>query len=170
MEGEARHPIMAETSQPPEDHGLNPADRPRALGLIFKRYGRKTVRPTVPTRVTIYRDRTGVVETWEVIAWVPRRQEYIAWRRDTNVDHHLKAKEFPADDDLRLEGHHIPRTDRWTDEPIDEEVEPIRMGAANRDDLNDETFLQVLDLGLTDPNSIDLARLGNEPPEPPEEP
>src|SRR5262245_21115083 len=112
---------MAETLHTSDDEGIERGDRPRALGLIFRRHGRENVRPTVPTRVQIYRDRTSRTEAWEVIAWLPVHGEFVVWRRDTHLDFRLKAKEFAADLDGRFAGLPIPLADQWDDEPLDDE-------------------------------------------------
>lgn len=145
-----------------EDEGLDPSDRPRTLRLLFKRHGRECVEPTVPTRVEILRTRTGMIEAWEVIAWLPLSSEYVAWRRDTNYDGRLKAKEFFAEDDGNFEGHPIDLAEEWTDEPAEDDEE-IVINPEPAPILDEGTFLQVLDLGLTEPNSEDLARLGKKP-------
>jgi hypothetical protein len=162
--------MQDETPRPSHDAGLDPADRPRALGLIFKRHGRKHVRPTVPTRVTIFRSRTGVAEAWEIVAWIPFRSEFVAWRRDINYDHRLKAKEFVAECENSFDEVPVPAADRWTDEPMDEPEDPFPPDDPSRRDTSEESFLQALDLGLTEPNSATLARYGNSPPESPPEP
>lgn len=147
-----------EATRPPEDAGLDPADRARALGLIFGRHGREHVLPTFPTRVEIYRARTGMVEAWEAIAWLVQRSAFIIWRRDTNFDGRLKAKEVEPDARGCLDGVRVSIADRWTVEPVYEEesAPPVPQQA-------DETFLRTLDLGLTEPNSAQLAKLGKKP-------
>lgn len=148
---------MTEPPLPTEDDkGLNPVDRPRALGLIFKRHGRENVRPTVPTTVEIFRDRTGMLESWEVIAWLPRHSEFVAWRRDTNYDRRLKAKELFSDSGQDLDGTPVAFADIWNYEPIDDDDHP----SPDDDPTSEETFLRALDLGLTEPNSAQLERYG----------
>ncbi len=147
-----------------KDDALDPADRPRTLQLLFKRHGRESVEPTVPTPVEILRARTGEVETWEVIAWLPLSREFVAWRRDIHLDGRLKAKEFFADEEGGFEGTPIEMADHWTDEPAVDDDEPIRKEESPAI-LDEKTFLKALDLGLTEPNSEQLAKLGKRPPE-----
>lgn len=143
--------------------GLDPMDRTRTLELLFRRHGRQNLQPTVPTRVEILRARTGEIEPWEVIAWLPLTSEFVAWRRDVHLDQRLKAKEFHPDEEGGLEGTPIERADHWDDEPAAEgEEEGIEDGPPPP--IEDErTFLKALDLGLTEPNSEQLARLGRRP-------
>lgn len=156
---------MDGTPSTTDDEGLSPQDRPRALGLIFRRYGGERLRPTVPTRVEIYRDRTDQVEIWEVIAWMPARCEFIAWRRDTNHDHRLKAKELAEDDAGHCDGIPITPADRWADTPIHDEDDRPPSDQPPGAPEEAETFLQALDLGLTEPNSAELEKYGNSPPD-----
>lgn len=157
---------MSESTRPKPDDGLDPLDRPRALGLIIKRHGRRYVKPTAPTRIEIFRERTGEVEAWEIIAWVPRYSEFVAWRRDTRNDNRLKAKEFEADGYGVFQDVAVTFVDRWDDEPIEYEDDPG--GPRDPDGADEDGFLRSLGLDLADPNRSEPAKPGSTPPEPPD--
>ena len=143
--------VMSQRSDIDREDGLDPADRPRVLGLIFKHHGRENLRPTVPVAVPIRRSRTGRVELWEVIAWMPLTSEFLVWRRDVDGDNRLKAKELAADG-RRLDGIPIEFSEEWTDEPVEYLREAPSMGETDTPPKSRKAALRDLILGLTDPN------------------
>jgi hypothetical protein len=156
---------MSETPYPEDDDGLRSRDRARALSLIFKSQGRENLRPTVPTRVEVFRRRTGMIEAWEVIAWLPLTSEFLAWRRDTNNDGRLKAKGFLAEDLMDYDDSPVPLTEEWEFEPVDYEEEAASAESLESDPDANSTISPDLNAGLTLPNSAQLKKYGRREPE-----
>jgi hypothetical protein len=148
---------MSGTPNAERDDGLRRSDRGRALALIFKYHGRQFLKPTVPTRVEIFRLRTGMIEAWEIVAWVPVTSEYLAWRRDTNQDNRLKSKGFYLEDFMDYETISVPLAEEWDVEPIEDDEEAAD-GESDGDSGEDAPNGPDPEHGLTLPNSSQLKK------------